>query len=145
MFTLLPGVGVELPHGAGTLRFGMSEHDAQWAVSTLADVRESWVCGAAWAFGAAYGDLVLGVLGGPRRGAGLAEVSFERPGGMADVAGRVPVVWADVDLFGYPLAEVETALPRSRPAYAPAPGRTAGPYVTHVRLAAPQDRSATDH
>lgn len=140
MFTLLPGVGVELPHGAGTLRFGMSEHDAQWLVSTLGDVREGWVCGATWAFGAAYGDLVLDVLGGPPGHAGLAEIFFERTGDPADIPGRVPVVWADVDLFGYPASEVEAALPRTTSAYGPAPGRTAGEYLTHVRLSAPAPR-----
>ncbi|MFB9840550.1 hypothetical protein, partial [Actinoallomurus acaciae] len=121
----------------------MSEHDAQWLVSTLGDVREGWVCGAAWAFGAAYGDLVLDVLGGPPGRTGLAEIFFERPGDPADMPGHVPVVWADVDLFGHPAAEVEAALPRTTRAHDPLPGRTAGPYLTRVRLSAPRDRRAS--
>ena len=64
MFTLLPRVGVELPRGAGTLRFGMSEREAQWSVATLADVREGWVCGWGWTFEAKYGDLTISVSGG---------------------------------------------------------------------------------
>src|SRR5688572_18463749 len=59
MFQVLPGVGLLLPGRAGTLRFGMGERAAQWAVATLADVREGWVCGAGWAFGARYEGVAL--------------------------------------------------------------------------------------
>jgi hypothetical protein len=117
MFTLLPLVGVELPSGAGTLRFGMSESEAQWAVSTLADVREGWVCGWGWTFEARYGDLTVSVCGGGLPGgSGLEEIGFERQGAPVPAApGDVPVVWNDIDLFGYPIPEVEAALAASRP------------------------------
>ncbi|MEU2158661.1 hypothetical protein ABZ532_27245 [Streptomyces sp. NPDC019396] len=49
-FELLPGEGVVLPRDAGLLCFGMSEWEAQWVVATLRDVRETWVCGARWAW-----------------------------------------------------------------------------------------------
>jgi hypothetical protein len=112
MFTLLPLVGVELPRGAGTLRFGMSEREAQWAVSTLADVREGWVCGWGWTFEARYGDLTISVSGSGLPGdPGLAEIGFERQGApLQTTPADVPVVWNDIDLFGYPLSEVEEAL-----------------------------------
>lgn len=54
MFELLPDVGLRLPGCADTLRFGMDERTAQWAVATVADVRDGWVCGARWAFSAQY-------------------------------------------------------------------------------------------
>jgi hypothetical protein len=112
MFTLLPLAGAELPRGAGTLRFGMSEREAQWAVSTLADVREGWVCGRGWTFGARYGDLTISVSGGGLPGdPGLEEIGFERQGDPVPATpGDVPVIWHDIDLFGYPIPEVEAAL-----------------------------------
>lgn len=117
MFTLLPRAGVELPRGAGTLRFGMSEREAQWAVATLADVREGWVCGWGWTFEARYGGLTISVSGGGLpEDPGLAEIGFERQGDPAPAApGDVPVVWNDIDLFGYPIPEVEEALAASGP------------------------------
>lgn len=117
MFTLLPRVGVELPRGAGTLRFGMSEREAQWSVSTLADVREGWICGWGWAFEARYGDLTISACGGGLPGEpGLEEIGFERQGDPVPAApGDVPVVWNDIDLFGYPIPEVEEALAASHP------------------------------
>jgi hypothetical protein len=117
MFTLLPLVGVELPCRAGTLRFGMSEREAQWPVATLADVREGWVCGWEWTFAARYGDLTVSVSGGGLpEDQGLAEIGFERQGDPVPAApGDVPVVWNDIDLFGYPVPEVEESLAAFRP------------------------------
>jgi hypothetical protein len=125
MFTLLPGVGVELPHRAGTLRFGMSEHQAQWLISTLADVREEWLCirtraaGVAWAFFAEYGDLTIGVEAGglpDHPCPGLDEVHFARRGDrLPTTPADVPVVYHDIDLFGYPIPEVEKALTALHP------------------------------
>jgi hypothetical protein len=117
MFTLLPLTGVELPRGAGTLKFGMSEREAQWSVATLADVREGWVCGWGWTFEAGYGDLTICVSGGGLPGdPGLAEIGFERQGDPVQAApGDVPVVWNDIDLFGYPISEVEEAIAAFRP------------------------------
>lgn len=65
VFQLLPGTGVLLPHRAGTLRFGMSEHTARWALSTICDIRTQSVCGAAWAFSGDYLGLTIDVLGAP--------------------------------------------------------------------------------
>ncbi|WP_141951988.1 hypothetical protein [Actinoallomurus bryophytorum] len=117
MFTLLPRVGVELPCGAGTLRFGMSEREAQWSVSTLADVREGWVCGWGWTFEARYGDLTISACGGGLPGEpGLEEIGFGRQGDPVPATpGDVPVVWHDIDLFGYPIPEVEEALAAFHP------------------------------
>jgi hypothetical protein len=117
MFTLHPGVGVELPHQAGMLRFGMSEQQAQWSLSTLADVREAWVCareatGVPWAFFAEYRGLTLIAFGGAREDfPGLTDVWFTREDDPCptDPAGT-SVVYQDVDLFGYPIPEVEAAL-----------------------------------
>ncbi|MEV5748946.1 hypothetical protein AB0L00_14110 [Actinoallomurus sp. NPDC052308] len=125
MFTLLPRVGVELPHRAGLLRFGMTERRAQWAISTLADVREEWVCvraratGVALAFFAEYEDLTISVRGGPAaddRVPGLNEIRIARRGDpLPTVPAAVPVVYDGIDLFGYPDSEVEEALRAVRP------------------------------
>jgi hypothetical protein len=110
MFTLLPRIGVGLPGGAGTLRFGMSEQEAERLVSALADVRAGWVCGAAWSFSAGYRGLGVGLLGGlidHGRESGLAAVVVQRQGDLPPrTPSDVPVVWNDIDLFGYPSGEV---------------------------------------
>ncbi|MFI6638868.1 hypothetical protein [Streptomyces sp. NPDC050504] len=118
MFELLPGTGLALPRGAGVLRFGMPEREAQWAVATLADVRETWICQAGWAFAARYEGLDLLVYGdcADRSGrdahdrAGLDAVHLSRaePGPTGPSA--VPVVLRGIDVFGYPAAEVRDAL-----------------------------------
>ncbi|MGP3975533.1 hypothetical protein ACTWQF_16290 [Streptomyces sp. 8N114] len=137
MFEVLPGVGLRLPGRAGTLRFGMDERPAQWAVATLADVREGWACGAGWSFGARYEGVTLEVHGN----------TWDRYGRYAECAGLAaltltaecrpaaqPVVLGDIDLFGHPAAEVRAALPSPLP-----PGvrlRTApdGAFIAAVRL-----------
>ncbi|MFE0084219.1 hypothetical protein, partial [[Kitasatospora] papulosa] len=85
MFELLPDIGLQLPGCAGTLRFGMDERTAQWAVATVADVRDGWVCGARWAFSAQYRGLTLdaygdttGRSGGHQDAAGLAGIGPSR-------------------------------------------------------------------
>ncbi|MDN3359503.1 hypothetical protein [Actinomadura sp. DC4] len=142
MFVLLPSVGVALPHRAGTLRFGMTEREAQWPISTLSDVREEWLCvrtrstGVAWAFHATYGDLTISVCGGPS----LDEVRFTRLGDPAPTTpGRVPVVWEDLDLFGYPADEVFSALAGLRPAGLTL-GRHGPAYLDSASLARPERR-----
>ncbi|MET7304440.1 hypothetical protein [Embleya sp. NPDC005575] len=116
MFELLPGLGVVLPRGAGMLRFGMSEPRAQWALSTVVDVRAYWSCAGTrvvddghrefWSFGGRLGALRIDVTGSEH---GCRTIVFERePGTETD-----PVVWRDIDVFGYPAAEVEAALPRA--------------------------------
>ena len=63
MFELLPETGLVLPRAVGLLRFGMPARAARWTVATLADVRESWACGAGWTFSARYEGLELLVAG----------------------------------------------------------------------------------
>ncbi|WP_030768101.1 MULTISPECIES: hypothetical protein [unclassified Streptomyces] len=145
-FEVLPGTGLALPRGAGVLRFGGSEREARWAVATLADVRGTWVCGTGWAFTAryegldllAYGDCPdrLGRAGHDRPG--LAAVHLCRYGSEPTGPAAVPVVLRDVDLFGYPAAEVLEALGQ-----VPYPGVTlpragspTGRYLPEVRLTA---------
>ncbi|MFD7613844.1 hypothetical protein [Streptomyces sp. NPDC059828] len=111
-FELLPGEGVVMPRDAGVLRFGMSEREAQWVVAALCDVRETWVCGARWAFGAVLHDiglLVCGAIEGPLRGR-AESILFERLGVRPERPSGVPVVLDGVDLFGYPGEEVAEAL-----------------------------------
>ncbi|WP_329500603.1 hypothetical protein [Kitasatospora herbaricolor] len=114
MFELLPGTGLVLPRQAGVLKFGMTEQAAQWVVASLADVRETWVCQAGWAFTAAcdgvellaYGDCADREGRTERDRSGLAAVALLR--GRHDPTGpsAVPVVLDGIDIFGYPVAEV---------------------------------------
>ncbi|MEE1783636.1 hypothetical protein PUR71_12065 [Streptomyces sp. SP17BM10] len=118
MFELLPETGLVLPRGAGVLRFGMSEREAQWAAATLADVHEYWVCQVGWAFSAryeglevlAYGDVVDRYGRTELDVQGLASVCVLRHDSSPTGPSAVPVVLGDVDLFGYPAAEVLAAL-----------------------------------
>ncbi|MEU9604589.1 hypothetical protein [Streptomyces sp. NPDC048057] len=122
MFVLLPGTGLVLPHRAGTLRFGMSEYAAQWAVSIICEIHVFGGAGADWAFTGDYLGLTLtarGERGAPRgaRGGGLGYVEVARE--PADASGAepigpalVPVVHRGVDLFGRPRVEVVAHLPR---------------------------------
>ncbi|MEV0415558.1 hypothetical protein AB0I68_33510 [Streptomyces sp. NPDC050448] len=143
MFDLLPGTGLALPRRAGVLRFGMSERESQWAVATLADVRETWVCQSGWAFTAryegvdllAYGDCTdrLGRTDHDRHG--LAAVHLRRYESRPTGPSAVSVVFRDVDLFGYPAAEVLAALepgPHPGVSLPPAPSPTG--YLPEVRL-----------
>ncbi|HET6855989.1 MAG TPA: hypothetical protein VFH94_02700 [Streptomyces sp.] len=122
MFELLPEVGLRLPGCAGLLRFGMDERTAQWAVATVADVRDGWVCGAGWSFSAQYRGLLLDVSGDTRdRGSrnedsdGLAGISLTRDPSTLAGPSACPVVLHGIDLFGYPAAEVSNALRDSLP------------------------------
>lgn len=141
MFELLPGVGLALASGAGVLRFGMAERGARWAVATLADVRETWVCGAGWALTARYEGLDLLAYGDcpdrcgdiDRDRPGLAAVSLSR-WGIADGPSAVPVVLDGVDLFGHPAVEVLAALgPGERPGVGLPPRPPPG-YLPEVTL-----------
>ncbi|MCX5204011.1 hypothetical protein OG897_21485 [Streptomyces sp. NBC_00237] len=113
MFEILPDRGVVLPRGAGELFSGTSERAAQWAVATLCDVRETWVCGLEWSFGATYEGLEL-LVGGEDVG-GLTTVCLERVGPPLAPA-AVPVVLDGVDVCGFPQDEVGEAL-ADGPAY----------------------------
>ncbi|MER7518340.1 hypothetical protein [Streptomyces sp. NPDC126499] len=151
MFEVLPGVGLVLPRGAGVLRFGMPEREAQWAVATLADVRGTWVCGAGWSFSASYEGLELLVCGdtADRWGraehtvSGLATVRLGRYGGAATEPSAVPVTLRDVDVFGHPAREVLDVLtsdphPTVSLPHAPAHAHAHAPagYLTEIRLSA---------
>ncbi|GAA2744186.1 hypothetical protein [Kitasatospora cinereorecta] len=147
MFELLPGTGLALPYGAGVLRFGMTEREAQWAVATLADVRESWVCQAGWAFTARYQGLELHFsgdhtdrLGRPEfHRDGFAGVQLRRCDPAPTEPSAVPVVLQGIDLFGYPAAEVLAALgPDPHPAVRLPPAGSPSPdgYLPSVWLSA---------
>ncbi|MGW6059017.1 hypothetical protein [Streptomyces sp. NPDC055189] len=122
MFELLPDVGLRLPGGAGTLRFGMDERTAQWAVATIADVRDGWVCGAGWAFSAQYRGLTLDAYGDTtdrhdrhQDAPGLAGIGLTRGPFTPTGPSACPLVLRGIDLFGYPTAEVSDALSESLP------------------------------
>ncbi|WKD33969.1 hypothetical protein [Streptomyces xanthophaeus] len=143
---MLPGTGLALPHRAGVLRFGMSGREARWAVATLADVRETWVCGTGWAFTAryeglellAYGDCPdrLGRAGHDRHG--LAAVRLGRCGPGPAGPSAVPVVLHDVDLFGYPAGEVLEALgPGPHPGVSLSREGSPTGYLSEVGLSVP--------
>lgn len=106
------GTALALPHRAGVLRAGMSERAAQWAVAALADVRETWVCGAGWAFSARYEGLELLAYGdtddadAAHHSSGLDALVLSRQPGTTDGPSAVPVALDGVDLFGHPAAEV---------------------------------------
>ncbi|MFF4243595.1 hypothetical protein ACFYY2_03865 [Streptomyces sp. NPDC001822] len=123
MFEILPEAGLRLPGRAGTLRFGMDERTAQWAVATVADVREGWVCGARWAFSAQYRGLTLDVYGDAtdrsgrhEESPGLAGIGLTRAPFTLTGPSACPVVLRGINLFGYPTAEVSDALGGGLPA-----------------------------
>ncbi|MET8441100.1 hypothetical protein FKO01_25790 [Mesorhizobium sp. B2-3-3] len=148
MFELLPDVGLRLPGCAGTLRFGMDERTAQWAVATVADVRDGWVCGARWAFSARYRGLTLdaygdttGRSGGHQDAAGLAGIGLSRAPLTLTGPAACAVVLRGIDLFGYPTAEVSDAFSDSLPqrfgsaavaSTTPASRYTRNPYLPRV-------------
>lgn len=142
MFELLPGTGLALPHEAGVLRFGMSEREAQWAVATLADVRETWVCQAGWAFTAAYEGLELLAYGdchdrhdhNERDPEGLAAVELRRCGSTPTGPSATAVVLQDIDLFGYPATEVLAVLSHPHPTVRLAPVHSPTAYLSAVWL-----------
>lgn len=143
MFEFVVGVGLRLPEGAGTLRPGMPERSAQWAVATLADVRETWVCGAGWTFTARYAGLTLTAVGDTRDRYGHQE---DRPG-LADIGltrdpytlagpSDCPVVLNGVDLFGHPADEVLDALGGRPPGQVRLRPAADGGYLAEVRMSA---------
>ncbi|MEU3775861.1 hypothetical protein AB0F11_22115 [Streptomyces sp. NPDC032472] len=98
MFELLPGVGVGLPGGAGVLGFGAGPDEVREVLGRLGAVRDA--AGGPWAYRVRWGGVE--VTARPGGGAGLEAVTL---------AGRgVPVVLGDIDLLGYPAAEVVEAL-----------------------------------
>ncbi|MEU6003321.1 hypothetical protein [Streptomyces sp. NPDC047197] len=138
MLELLREVGVELPGGAGLLKFGMTPgevlellppdrvtHHRQCMGLTLdqyAELRhahDAWLGGLLfepeWNFDAELDGVVLGFGGGgPGATDRLARVEIQarrQPDGQADGPEATPVAWDDIDLFGYPAAEIVAVLP----------------------------------
>ncbi|MGW7070516.1 hypothetical protein ACWGII_34320 [Streptomyces sp. NPDC054855] len=134
MLELLREVGVELPGGAGLLKFGMTPgevlellppdkvtHHRQCMGLTLDQYTElrhahdAWLGGLLfepeWNFDAELDGVVLGFGGGgPGVTDRLARVEIQaraRP----DRPEATPVAWDDIDLFGYPAAEIVAVLP----------------------------------
>ncbi|MFJ1797147.1 hypothetical protein [Kitasatospora griseola] len=153
MLELLPGIGVVLPSGAGTLRFGATAEEAastlaaaprshrtrQCMTLTRADykqlrhVHDAWLRGIlfdrSWNTVATFGNLVVTVAaGGPDRADRLTLITVE-----ADTPPSAPathaVAWDGVDLFGHPAQGVAAVLP--------GPTRPSSP--TTDDLTAPQD------
>ncbi|MEW2413296.1 hypothetical protein AB0953_06185 [Streptomyces sp. NPDC046866] len=101
MFELLPGVGVRLPGGAGVLGFGAGTDEVREVLGRLGAVRAA--AGGAWAYRVRWGGVE--VTARPGGGAGLEAVTL-----AARDAPVAPVALGDLDLFGYPAAEVVEAL-----------------------------------
>ncbi|MEW1693549.1 hypothetical protein [Streptomyces sp. NPDC091263] len=100
----------------------MDERSAQWAVATVADVRDGWVCGARWAFSAQYRGLTLDAygdttdrLGRHQDTPGLVGINLTRDSFPLTGPSACPVVLGSVNLFGYPTHEVRDALSDSLP------------------------------
>lgn len=103
--TLLPGRGVGLPWAGRSLRFGMTLGEVRGGVGPHAELRDTFVCGAVWAKEFALDGVRVGLFAG--RTDALAGVSASRtPGGGT----HVPVGLDDIDLFGWPVAEIVDAL-----------------------------------
>lgn len=113
VFELLPGTGVLLPHGAGTLHFGTAAATVREALACIGTVRSDGTTDAAWTHAVRWGDLALTARTGTG-GPALEAVVLARAGhglrGEAYGPAGVPVVLDGVDLFGYPAAEVLEAL-----------------------------------
>lgn len=143
MFELLPGLGLVLPHQAGVLRFGMSERAAQWVVASLADVRETWVCQAGWAFTAvcddvelcAFGDYVDRMGCAERDRSGLATVVLRRSEyDTLTGPSTLPVVLDGIDVFGYPATEVRDVLAPADYPDVRLPAASRGTYLPEVSV-----------
>jgi hypothetical protein len=102
---LRPGVGVRAD-GLPDVPFGVSEDQL---VALLPAARPSWVCRATWARTVTLPGVTITACGGGDGSLDLFEVahreSFVDPA-RRGVAPHVPVVYADVDAFGWPADEV---------------------------------------
>lgn len=171
MFELLPRVGVLLPDGAGTLRFGMDEDAAQETLARLGQVRGEDVPDAPWALTVACGDLELTAVPNgidrywpqqtdpllahvvlrrvrhtrrPRSSPSMAAHDTLPPVWWSPAA--IPVVLDDIDLFGYPATEVLETLGDDRYPGLRLRPVVPGGYAHEVRLERPPrsgDRAGT--
>ncbi|MEV7124128.1 hypothetical protein [Kitasatospora griseola] len=135
MLELLPEVGVVLPAGAGTLRFGAT---AEEAAATLAAVpgshrarqcmtltragykqlrhaHDAWLGGIlfdrSWNTVATFGNIVVTVAaGGPDRTDRLTLITVEA-NTPPHTSATHAVAWDGVDLFGHPAQDVAAVLP----------------------------------
>ncbi|MGW0908954.1 hypothetical protein [Streptomyces sp. NPDC002853] len=132
MLELLREVGVELPGGSGLLKFGMAPGEVlellppdkvtrhrqcmgltldQYA--ELRHAHDAWLGGLLfepeWNFDAEFDGVVLAFGGGgPGLTDRLARVEIQAHPDRPEVT---PVAWEDIDLFGYPAAEIVAVLP----------------------------------
>ncbi|KDN88197.1 hypothetical protein [Kitasatospora cheerisanensis] len=120
MFELLPGAGVVLPAEVGTLGLGADVRTAVEVLAGLGPVRP--LPGAPWIHTSRWGDVEVAVHADPADRAAavpgeplVRSVVLSRGGAASGVPGGTPVVLGDVDLFGYPAAEVVEALGDHRP------------------------------
>ncbi|MFE4589371.1 hypothetical protein [Streptomyces laurentii] len=139
MLELLPGVGVTLPDGAGTLRFGTGPAEAGPVLATaprvhhglqcasltragypeLRHAHDAWLSGVlfdpVWNTVATFGDVMLTVAGGgPGRTDRLAAVRIDVRSSTGTARRTTSVVWDGVDLFGHPARDVVSVLPEPR-------------------------------
>ncbi|MFD4657817.1 hypothetical protein ACFWP2_19565 [Kitasatospora sp. NPDC058444] len=143
MFELLPGLGVRLPGAAGTLRFGLDERATAQALAGLGPLLPRPVPDAAWSRTARWADVEV-TAGAVESDVDAAEpgeallhsVVLSRGPSAAHAPGGTPVVLADVDLFGYPAAEVLEALGDGLPAELSLRPRDRRGYLTSVTLRA---------
>jgi hypothetical protein len=112
---VLPGRGVALPWPGRRLTFGMTRDEVGRAFAGRADLAATFVCGSTWAAEARLGDLVVVVFAEQSDSlAGLSVRFGHRHSGPGPNPGpgpvHVPVGLDDIDLLGWPVAEVMDAL-----------------------------------
>ncbi|MEE1735584.1 hypothetical protein PUR49_03460 [Streptomyces sp. BE147] len=156
MLELLPGIGMVLPDGAGTLRFGMTPDEAEVMLKAAprshrgrqcmtlarADYKElrhahdAWLIGIlfdpAWSTCAVFDGVTVTVAGG---GPGLTDrlTSINiGPDPSSGAPSATPVVWDGVDLFGHPVKDVVSVLPE--PVRPSLPAVTSPPTTTEVTV-----------
>lgn len=141
MFELLPGLGVRLPGSAGTLRFGTDERTTAEALAHLGPLLPKPVPDAAWSRTTRWADVEVTASAGKSDGDAadpggplLHSVVLSRSPSAAHAPGGTPVVLADVDLFGYPAAEVLEALGDDLPAELSLRPQNRHGYLTAVTL-----------
>ncbi|MER7550504.1 hypothetical protein ABTX86_11030 [Streptomyces anulatus] len=155
---LLPGAGVTLPAGAGTLAFGMSSDEVDHILAAATGVHramqcmtlaradyaelrhahDAWLSGVLhdhrWSTVATFGNVVLSVAGGgPGRTDSLCGIAIDTAVPV-DTASATAVVWDGVDLFGHPAEDIVSVLPGpTRPSAPAAPDVTVGPLGLWLR------------
>lgn len=141
----MSGTGLVLPANAGVLRFGMTEHAAQWTTSTLADIRAGgWMCGAHWTFFFVHCDILVTAYACTACADQLlGHLIVERTDRVPDRAADVPVAFGDFDLFGYPIHELTEVLdPSDRKLLLSA---DVNPQSTHYLTSVRLDACESDH